>query len=102
MSRKTKELMYPLIETWEVSDYSKTEYCHIHGVNITTFIYWERKYRADCLSEAEEKFVELRVSDIKTESKSKNMEICYANGVRIRFEQELSGDFLAALIKIAD
>ena len=101
MSRRTKEIMYPLIEKWRGSDCSKSEFCHNYGVNIGTFIYWERKHaNEESPLSIDNNFVSLKVSGLRQGTGEQKVEIYYPNGVRISVSKELSESFLTSLLGV--
>ena len=101
MSRNTKESMYPIIRNWEGSDMSKSNFCDLHGINIGTFIYWERKYAEENVEpEVAENFVSLRISGPDPMTSERKVVIKYANGIQISVGRELSEPFVASVLEI--
>lgn len=42
---RTKEVMFPLIETWEKGDATQREFCEQHRLPFGVFQYWYQKYK---------------------------------------------------------
>lgn len=87
--RRSKEQMYPLVESYERGDVSKQDLCEEQNLGEGTFWYWVRKYR----SEHEGCFVELvdaEVTDVGTE-------VILGEGV-IRFSCRPPANYLRELL----
>ena len=101
MRQRTKQEMYPMVESWQTSGKSRTDFCTEQQVKIHTFNYWLAKYQKEMNGEALQsgkpsKFIALELSG----SKSNELEVHYPNGVRLSLKGGLSIDQLAALIRI--
>ena len=92
--------MYPLIETWELSNQSRSAFCELQGVNIHTFGYWLQKYRKEnglpSKGELGKNFISLQVRD----TLDAGVELSYPNGVRLNFRGAVSVAYLSSLIQL--
>lgn len=102
MSKK-KEQMYALVEQWQKSQATKTDFCKAHQINIHTFTYWLQKYKkqktVEGLSKGGEKFISLQLAKEEVLS-AVRFELCYQNGVRLRVEGNCSISDLKSLLQI--
>ena len=93
-SRKTSREMFPIVEQWQQSCQTQKEFCHVHGLRISTFTYWVRKYREWNAEPPEgQKFMALSVGS----SRASQVEVCYPNGVTIKLGPEVGAVFIREL-----
>jgi transposase-like protein len=79
--RRTKEEMFPLVETWQHSGMSKKAFCVEHGIVKSVFFYWCRRYRDD---HEQGNFVQLTAGGPRSFNQSHTIEIQYPNGIVLR------------------
>jgi hypothetical protein len=102
-SFRTREQMYPIVESFSSSGQTHKEYCNSLGIKYGTYKYWCRKYRSendvkDSVSKSSN-FISLDVtSPIAVALQS--LEIHYPNGVRLRLDTNLDANGYRSLKKL--
>jgi len=104
-NRRTSAQMYPLVEQWQNSKYSKSEFCSEHEMNIHTFTYWIQKYQNDQSTDAKntastDSFISLAVSSPAATSTPSFVR--YPNGVELHLLDLPSASTLSVLLKLGD
>jgi len=82
--RRTKEEMFPIIESWQSSGLSKRFFCDQQGIPKSVFLYWHKKYKAE---QDPGGFLSMKIADASCQAK---IEIVYPNGVILRFSGHTS------------
>ena len=97
-NRRTAAQMYPLIEQWQQSDQSRTEFCEVHQINLHTFTYWlHKKQKAEESTSGQ--FIALEISPSRS-IRGDGLKICYPNGVNIQFPENTRVDYVKSLLQI--
>jgi hypothetical protein len=79
--RRTKEEMFPVVESWQTSGLSKKAFCEEQGIIKSVFLYWCRKY----MEENEQcGFVPLTTGGPLSLTQIHSIEIQYPNGVVLK------------------
>jgi len=94
--RRTREEMFSLIASWELSQEPQSHFCNRHDLTLGTFGYWRTKYlqEKNGIQPALGSFIGLQPQ------LSEGLEIFYPNGVRIRLSQSSPLVDVQALIQL--
>jgi hypothetical protein len=88
MRNKTKQRsedeMFALIKACKESGHNNKTFCEQQGIGQATFYYWQRKFRENAINVSDE-FIPVRVQ--QSANCTKEIEICYPNGVRVKLPQ---------------
>jgi hypothetical protein len=100
---QVRERMFSMIRRWQQSGLSQKAYCKQHKVAYHVFHYWYKCFRDLPLRAKEEGFIPLKIQASTSTSTSENtyiphIELLFADGRRLLFNQAVSSDFLKALI----
>jgi transposase-like protein len=79
--RRTREEMFPIVESWQQSGLSKKAFCEAQGIIKSVFFYWCKKYREEHRPGG---FVALTTGGVHALAQGQSMEIQYPNGVVLR------------------
>jgi len=98
-SKEQRAAMLALIEQWEQSGMRQKDFYQQHNIASHVFYYWHKRYQKQKTRPrksipAASGFVQLQPSVLS----SGNMELHLPNGNRIIFHQQVSVDYLKALI----
>jgi len=99
-SNEQRTAMLALIEQWEQSGMRQKDFYQQHDIRSHVFYYWHKRYqkqktRPRKSTPASGGFVELQPSVL---SPNNNLELHLPNGTRLIFNQQVSVDYLKALI----
>jgi hypothetical protein len=104
MSHRKKEKMYPLVQAWQNSQQSKSEFCEAEQINIHTFTYWLQKYKIEqskkTNSSGSNKFLPIQIKNPPLSIASPTIEIQYPNGTQLRIHQQVNTQTLTTLLQI--
>lgn len=104
MNHRKKGKMYPLVEAWQKSEQSKSEFCEAEQINIHTFTYWVQKYKIEqsekTNSSGSNKFLPLQINNPPTSTATPAIEIQYPNGIQLRVYQQMDTQSLTTLLQI--
>lgn len=105
MRQRKKTEMYPLVKKWQQSGQSKLAFSKSHSLKAHTFHYWVKKYEMEHNSEmvtnSRGKFIPLAIEKSQTEKMQKHqIALAYPNGVRLELNEQVSIDYLSALINL--
>lgn len=102
MRQRKKTEMYPLVKNWQQSGQSKLAFSQTHGLKPHTFHYWVKKYEQELadksLPDTNSKFIPLALT--KSAPPKNQLALTYPNGVRLELIEQVSIDYLSALIKL--
>ena len=98
-SNEQRTAMLALIEQWEQSGMRQKDFYQHHNIPSHVFYYWHKRYQKQKTRprksiRAKSSFVRLQPSNLS----SNNMELHLPNGNRIIFHQQVSVEYLKALI----
>jgi len=79
--RRTREEMFPIVESWQQSGLSKKTFCEEQGIVKSVFFYWCKKYREE---NEQGGFVPLTTGGPHAFAQSHFIEVQYPNGVVLR------------------
>ena len=82
--RRTKEEMFPIIESWQSSGLTKRFFCDQQSIPKSVFLYWHKKYKAGQDSGG---FLPIKIEDDSSQAK---IEIVYPNGIILKFPSHTS------------
>lgn len=96
--RRSKERMYPLIESYLSQGESQADFCSIHQIKLCTFQYWLSKYRKESRRESDSRpvFTPLEVVDNSYDDYA--LEFRDSSGHELRFRQLPPVKYLKALL----
>ena len=78
MRLEKQQRMFSLVEQWQASQMTKKEFCRHHQIKLSTFGYWNTRYRRSC-KEPAGGFVQIGSGGGPLDG----MQIIYPNGVRL-------------------
>lgn len=98
-SNEQRTTMLALIEQWEQSGMRQNDFYQQHNIPSHVFYYWHKRYKVQNALPRKaipstSGFIELQPANVP----SGNMELHLRNGNRIIFHQQVSVDYLKALI----
>ena len=88
--------MYPMIELYEARTQTAAAFCAEHGISYAQLIYWRRKYRRNNVAVDDRLFVEIPRPAAR---EAAQVEVMYADGMRVRFFAPVSASYLAQLAR---
>lgn len=102
-SRRTRELMFPVIASWESSGLTQESFCKHQGLSIGTFSYWLKKYRTayqedSSSQETASSFIPITVNSTESSAIAFPVLEVAIGSVQLRFHQLPSADWLSELI----
>ena len=77
VSKIRQERMFELVELWQQSGESAKSFVAHHGIALSKFLYWRKKYRDQQPSSGSGSFIELRTA------MSTDIRLRYPNGVEL-------------------
>jgi transposase-like protein len=106
--RYTQEEMYPVIENWQESHMTKTQFCREKGIAYHVFKYWLDKYQRGQATKSPQKektFLPVKVSppelqyETRFQPNNHLINITYPNGVKLTCPVDIDQSQLRTLIK---
>jgi hypothetical protein len=97
LSELDRQSKIGIIEKWKQSGLSQKDFYQQENIPAHVFYYWHKCYRdqsRNSLSRPQDAFIQLTHVDSPS-----GIEVCFANGCRIIFHQQVSVDFLKALTR---
>lgn len=79
--RRTREEMFPIVESWQQSGLTKKAFCKEQGIIKSVFFYWYKKYREENESGG---FIPLNSGVSHAIAPGHSIEIQYPNGIVLR------------------
>ncbi len=107
MRQSKKVAMYNLVQDWESSNQSKSDFCKSAAINIHTFTYWHQKYKKEIKKDAVpfqgsqgQNFLPLQVDKYSVVASAITIDFHYPNGVRLSVPQSVGISYLTQLLQI--
>ncbi len=94
--KRTAHQMYPIVESYLVSDQTQDTFCTEAGISVAVLNYWLKKYRTE-QGEPPPSFVQIA----PTSSGAPCLEISYPGGIRLRFDRVVPAAYLRELLRVA-
>ena len=75
--------MFALVKTCLKGEVSRKDFCIAHNISQANYYYWQKKYQESLVKS--DNFIPVKIQQPFTSSKE--IEICYPNGVRVKLPQ---------------
>ena len=98
MVRKKESEMFSFIENYKNGDLSRKEFCDQHGLAVSTFDYWHKKYRRAHSRQAASDFIRINAGAIMQDRYL--MEVQTRKGSLFRFNELVATEYLSRLMEL--
>lgn len=94
-TKETDAIKFAMVERWQLSQQTKTEFCKSEGIAFHMFYYWHKKYQKQ--NTVASKFIKIAIQAIPRESIHYG-ELYFTNGMRLVFNEAPDASFIKQLL----